>query len=188
MEEAASNSNTMIEGTILEWDQNTKRGVLQAGDEKANIRERDISHNEMLQRGDLLFGLVIYNRKQTQRDTAQDIRYTCTRAYSEEAWELQLIQNSKVKGLQGLTELTLQSNRAANELIELEERKKMASVRSRVRNRGGQWTVAMAATVHMTNEDEQTITEKMESDKAANPMIREEAQQTCGKQIDENGS
>ncbi len=60
-------------------------GVLQAGDEKANIRERDISHNGMLQRGDLLVGLVILNRKQTQRDTAQDIKYTCTRAYSEDA-------------------------------------------------------------------------------------------------------
>ena len=47
--------------------------------------------------------------------------------------------------MQGLTELTLQSNMAANELINLEEKEEMAKIRSRVRHNGERWHVAMAA-------------------------------------------
>ena len=64
--------------------------------------------------------------------------------------------------MQGLTDMTMRSNVSANELINLEEKERMAKMRSRAKHGGEKWHMAMASVVKDVAEETQELeTEKV---------------------------
>ena len=123
----------------------------------ALLKERDITFIGPIHRGDIVIATVTKRQGSQAWRHGQDVEYTCTRAYTEEAWELQQIQNLKVKEMQGLTDMTMRSNVAANGLISLEERERIAKMKSKAKHSGEKWHMAMASVAHDVTKETQNM-------------------------------